>query len=87
MTAAARETRPREAYYVVMDTHLESAAVRRVRYDEARCKLFVRFEGGAEYLYVGVPAEVCRSFAASTAKPQFFARRIRDRYPYNKLDG
>jgi hypothetical protein len=68
-----------------MDTTPEFA-VRRIRFDEARAKLFVRFEDGAEFMFVGVPAEVCRSFAAAASKAQFFERRIRDRYPYNRLD-
>jgi hypothetical protein len=72
--------------YIGMDTDVDSTAIRRIRYDEARRKLFVRFTSGAEYVYVGVPGEVCRSFAKAESKGRFFARKIRDRYPYNRLD-
>ncbi|HZZ35252.1 MAG TPA: KTSC domain-containing protein [Caulobacteraceae bacterium] len=63
-----------------------SSAIRRIRYDRERGKLFVRFAGGDEYLYVGVPEEVHRDFVEAPSKGGFFARQIRDRYPYNRLD-
>ena len=65
---------------------LESAAISDIRYDEHRAKLFVRFHDGDEYVYVGVPGEVHRSFVDADSKGQFFAYEIRDQYPYNKLE-
>ncbi|MBS0411025.1 MAG: KTSC domain-containing protein [Proteobacteria bacterium] len=65
----------------------DSTAIRRIRYDEAAGKLFVRFAGGGEYLYVGVPPEICRAFRQAPSKGRYFARAIRDRFPYNRLDG
>jgi lysyl-tRNA synthetase class 2 len=65
--------------------HVDSTAIRDIAYDRDRGKLFVTFDGGAEYVYVGVPGEVCRSFLKSRSKGGFFAEEIRDRYPYNKL--
>ncbi len=67
--------------------HVDSEAITDIRYDEARAKLFVRFHDGDEYVYVGVPGEVCRSFIDADSKGQFFAFEIRDQYPYNKLEG
>ncbi|MDO8800318.1 KTSC domain-containing protein [Phenylobacterium sp.] len=64
---------------------LESAAISDIRYDEDRAKLFVRFLDGDEYVYVGVPGEVHRSFVDADSKGRFFAYEIRDQYPYNKL--
>ena len=66
---------------------LESGAIRRIRYDRERGKLFVRFSDGGEYLYVGVPEEVHRSLVEVPSRGHFFACEIRDRYPYNRLHG
>jgi lysyl-tRNA synthetase class 2 len=63
-----------------------SEAIRDISYDEARAKLFVRFRDGDRYVYVGVPGEVHRSFIEAPSKGAFFAREIRDQYPYNKLE-
>jgi hypothetical protein len=65
---------------------VESAAISDIRYDEDRSKLFVRFHDGDEYVYVGVPGEVHRSFVDADSKGQFFAFEIRDQYPYNKIE-
>jgi len=66
--------------------HVDSKAISDIRYDEARAKLFVRFHDGDEYVYVGVPGEVHRSFVDADSKGQFFAFEIRDQYPFNKLE-
>ena len=65
---------------------VESTAISDIRYDERAAKLFVRFNDGDEYVYVGVPGEVHRSFVKADSKGRFFAFEIRDRYPYNRLD-
>jgi hypothetical protein len=65
---------------------MDSTAIRRIRYDEAAQKLYVRFVDGDEYLYVGVPPQVCQAFRDADSKGRYFARAIRDRYPYNRLD-
>ena len=66
---------------------VESTAIGEIDYDAERAKLIVRFVSGERYVYVGVPGEVHRSFCASPFKGRFFQRQIRDRYPYNRLDG
>lgn len=66
---------------------VDSTAIRTIDYDHERSKLFVRFESGARYVYVGVPVEVCRSFLDADSKGRFFQAEIRDQYPYNRLDG
>jgi lysyl-tRNA synthetase class 2 len=65
---------------------IESAAIHEIDYDAERAKLVVRFVSGERYVYVGVPGEVHRSFCEAESKGQFFQRRIRDRYPYNRLE-
>ena len=64
---------------------VDSAAIQTIDYDNERAKLFVRFTTGERYVYVGVPAEVCRSFLDADAKGSFFAAEIQDQYPYNRL--
>lgn len=64
----------------------ESTAIRDIRYDDDRQKLFVTFVNGGEYVYVGVPGEVHRSFVEADSQGRFFIAEIRDRFPYNRLD-
>jgi hypothetical protein len=64
---------------------VDSTAIRKIRYDDSHGKLFVTFIDGDRYVYVGVPGEVHRSFVGADSKGAFFAKKIRDRYPYNKL--
>ena len=66
---------------------VESEAIREINYDEERAKLFVTFNDGDLYVYVGVPGEVHRSVLDADSKGRFFAYEIRDQYPYNKVDG
>ncbi|NBB13922.1 KTSC domain-containing protein [Caulobacter sp. SLTY] len=63
-----------------------STAIAKIRYKPTHGKLFVRFREGGEYVYVGVPGEVHRSFVEAESKGQFFQAEIRDRYPYNRVD-
>lgn len=63
-----------------------SEAIRDISYDPRRAKLFVTFNDGDRYVYVGVPGEVHRSFLEADSKGRFFAHEIRDQYPYNKVD-
>ena len=65
---------------------VDSKAIREIDYDAERAKLVVRFTSGERYVYVGVPGEVHRSFCEAESKGRFFQLKIRDRYPYNRLD-
>ncbi|MCF8504635.1 MAG: KTSC domain-containing protein [Caulobacter sp.] len=64
----------------------ESTAIRDIRYEDDRQKLFVTFVNGGAYVYVGVPGEVHRSFVEAESQGRFFVAEIRDRFPYNRLD-
>jgi hypothetical protein len=66
--------------------HVDSEAISESRYDEERAKLFVTFQDGDRYVYVGVPGEVHRSFLDADSKGQYFAYEIRDKFPFNRLD-
>ena len=65
---------------------VDSTAITEIDFDAERGKLLVRFISGERYVYVGVPGEVCRSFADADSKGRFFQAQIRDRYPFNRLD-
>jgi len=64
---------------------VQSEAISDIRYDAQRSKLFVTFDDGDAYVYVGVPGEVHRSFIDADSKGRFFAFEIRDQYPYNRI--
>lgn len=64
---------------------MDSSAIRDIRYDDSRGKLFVTFDGGDEYVYVGVPEDIGHSFLEAASKGGFFSEEIRDRFPYNRL--
>lgn len=65
---------------------MPSDAIARIRYKPDHGKLFVRFRDGGEYVYVGVPEPVHRSFVKASSKGRFFLDEICDRYPFNRLD-
>ncbi|WP_309646072.1 KTSC domain-containing protein [Phenylobacterium sp.] len=64
---------------------VQSEAISDISYDAQRSKLFVTFDDGDAYIYVGVPGDVHRSFIDADSKGRFFAFEIRDRYPYNRI--
>ena len=65
---------------------MPSTVIDDIRYEEDREKLFIRFVDGDEYVYVGVPGEVHRSFVEADSKGRFFQAEIRDQYPYNRVE-
>jgi lysyl-tRNA synthetase class 2 len=65
---------------------VESTAIAAIDYDEERTKLQVEFASGEHYVYVGVPAEVHRSFLEADSKGRFFQAEIRDCYPFNRVE-
>ncbi len=65
---------------------IPTADIEDIAYDADRAKLLVRFAGGDAYVYVGVPGEVHRSFVAAESRAGYFADRICDKYPYNRLE-
>ncbi|MDQ0465370.1 lysyl-tRNA synthetase class 2 [Caulobacter ginsengisoli] len=63
-----------------------TASIHAIRYEEDRHKLFVRFNDGEEYVYVGVTGEAHRSFVDSDSREAHFASEISGRYPFNKVE-
>jgi hypothetical protein len=64
-----------------------STAIQRFSYDLETQTLFVTFIDGDLYAYRGVEAETYQAMRAAVSKGRFFARHIRGRYAYAKLDG
>jgi hypothetical protein len=65
---------------------MPSSVIRGISYDEVTGTLFVTFTSGDLYAYTGVPADTFEAFKGAFSKGRFFARHIRDQFPYRQLD-
>ncbi|AGH50001.1 MULTISPECIES: KTSC domain-containing protein [Sphingomonadales] len=65
---------------------MPSSVIRAFDYDPDGHRLLVRFVGGRLYRYSDVPAEIVRQFRAAPSRGRFFNRRIRDRFPAERID-
>ena len=65
---------------------VDSTAIRAIDYHPPRRRLRVTFVSGDRYVYRGVSGEVHRAFCEAESKGRFFQMRIRDRYPYARLN-
>ncbi len=66
---------------------MPSTAIRQFSYDEVSHTLFVAFVDGDLYAYSDVGPEVYSDMKRSTSKGRFFAYKVRNRYPYRKMEG
>ena len=66
--------------------HVESSAISSVGYDADAKVLEVEFSSGAVYKYREVPPGVYRSLMKSTSKGRYVSQRIRDQFPFTRLD-
>jgi hypothetical protein len=67
-------------------THVTSAAISSVGYDDRSAVLEVEFASGAVYDYLNVPKKVYRALLKAPSKGGFVSRRVRDRYPFVRRD-
>ena len=65
---------------------VDSSAIRVIDYDRGLRRLQVTFASGDRYVFRGVPGEVHRAFCEADSKGRFFQAKIRDRYPYARLE-
>ena len=65
---------------------MPSTAIREISHDPVTDTLFVTFVDGDTYAYFGVPVSVFQAFRAARSRGGFFARAVRGRYRYQKLD-
>ncbi len=66
---------------------MPSTAIRAFSYDDVSATLFVTFVSGDLYAYRGVEPEVFAGLKAAPSKGRYVSRRIRDRYPFVRMDG
>lgn len=65
---------------------VDSSALRAVAYDRKHRLLTVWFCHGGVYEYGGVTPKTYRELLQADSIGRFFVRRIRDRYPYRRLE-
>ena len=65
---------------------MPSTAIRQFSYDDLSRTLFVTFVSGDLYAYRGVEREVFAGLRAASSKGRYFSRRIRDRYPFVRMN-
>jgi hypothetical protein len=65
---------------------MPSTAIRTLSYDDETATLFVTFIDGDVYAYFDVAPPVARDFRAARSKGGFFARRVRSRYRYQRVE-
>jgi lysyl-tRNA synthetase class 2 len=66
-------------------THLQSAALKSVSYDEAHHALRATFrESGRTYVYEDVPQELYDALLFADSVGSFFNRHIRDRFAFHE---
>lgn len=59
-----------------------STNIKAVAYDAVLSKLHVKFNSGAEYVYLDVPVEVFNGLVEAPSTGRFFADEIRGKYEY-----
>lgn len=63
-----------------------SSNIQSIAYDENGAVLGVRFHGGGDYRYRGVPLHVFQGFFAAPSKGQYFDRYVRKAgYSYQRV--
>lgn len=65
---------------------MPSTAIQSLSFDAATNILFVTFVEGDTYAYFEVEPALFDAFRSARSKGGFFARRVRDRYRYQKVD-
>lgn len=66
---------------------MPSTVIRRYAYARDRAALEVTFTTGRRYRYFMVPAYVVDGLNEAFSKGRYFNARIRNRFPYEELDG
>ena len=63
---------------------VSSSCIVEVGYDLHDKTLAVRFHGGHEYWYAGIPPETHQALLAATSLGRYFNAEIRDAYPHQR---
>lgn len=65
---------------------MPSTAIARTSYDPVTSTLFVSFVDGDTYAYFAVPERLHHDFSNARSKGGFFARKVRNRFRYQRLE-
>jgi hypothetical protein len=65
---------------------VDSSAISSLGYDPESRTLEVEFRSGSVYDYFGVTARLFESFLEADSKGKFFAKRVRNRFPGERID-
>ena len=65
---------------------VQSSSILSIGYDEEAQGLHIMFNGGHEYVYRDVPAELWEQFREANSIGKFFSREIRGIYPTKKVE-
>lgn len=65
---------------------MPSEAIKAFRYDEQSRTLFVTFQSGELYAYVGVGPDTYAAMRRSISHGRFFIKHVRGRYAYGKVE-
>ena len=63
---------------------MPSTVIRSYRYDRQRRALDIVFQSRRRYTYLGVPEEIYDAMKVAFSKGEFFNRRIRDRFAFER---
>lgn len=62
-------------------TPVNSSAIEAVGYDPSAARMRIRFTGGNEYDFCGVPEAVYRGLMSAQSKGRYYNDHIKDCYP------
>lgn len=65
--------------------NVESSNLESIGFDNDNQTLGVRFKNRTEYHYFDVPGSVFQEFLDARSKVQFFERRVKGKYRYEKI--
>jgi hypothetical protein len=77
---------PRLKTKLMVRVDLQSTSLNAATYQEQRAILELEFQSGAVYRYLGVPEPIYRELLNAESKGRYFNQRIRNRFPYAKID-
>ena len=66
---------------------MPSTVIHHFDYDEANHKLRVFFTSGIVYDYLNLPKDMYEQFKNAFSKGEFLNKRIKGKYPYEKVEG
>lgn len=68
----------------MLTTAVESTTIATVTYDASAQLLWLEFQTGVVYCYLGVPPTLYQDLIAAGSKENYFNRKIRGGFPYRR---